>query len=415
MGESRVDDLVKKQQHLNKAVNDLSYAEYSEFCTRMGYPLPDLEFERVELLPPQELNLVLVSSESEGVDRRAELVEFNREETGEEDLSSTAEFMMYHTRPKWIQSDGQIPEGEQYIAEYLLNDVVTFQVGYDRSRMAALLEAILACNRIIEMYKDHPEKQWVHIEGGDSNAWVRGDNYDRIVHSAVIVTNKGTLDEQRWTPEGFIASLRRHPGWVDWFNRFDTSKEAWIKHMESFFTGIAALRVSEAIYLLGVELGTIIQNPSGIVPASVYENAVRFRSTTLRAQGRGGANNQKLDSSNENERRELGIEYTRLYETYRYINRRFRGCIREGQDWRKHLKLDYPELEEYPELLDIVGIMNKDTATLASNDEQRIEELLNLQIENPSDLALEIAARRVIEGYTWCHRDTLRRHKIDPA
>ena len=244
---------------------------------------------------------------------------------------------------------------------------------------------------------------------------MRGDNYDRVIDTILIVTGKGTEQETKWTPEAFIAHLRTKPGWAEWFEEFDNGKEGWVRFLESMVTNAMCDRVAEAVGLFFTEIGTLIQTPTGFVSLDIFNKRTRLRTTMLRVQGRGGANNQKLDSSNENERRELGVEYTRLYETYRYINRRFRGCIREGQDWRKHLKLDYPELEEYTELLDIVGIMNKDTATLASNDEQRIEELLNLQIENPSDLALEIAARRVIDGYTWCHPDTLRRHKIDPA
>ena len=391
MAVDRVDKLVKDHEKISKAINELSYADYSEFCTKIGRPLPDIEVARVE--PPQTSpNLVLVSPDATA--RRAELSEFWRETEPDEEIGEVGEFMLYHTRPEWIKSGAKIPDSEVYIFEYLINGVITLQLGYDRSKMASLLEATLALNHMIQMYKDEPDGGWIKIELDPSNSWVRGDNYDRLIDSVIVVANKGTDHEWKGTPEDFVGSLRQNPKWINWFEWFDRWKEEWVNDLESVFTNMVSLRVAETIGSLFTELGTLIQNPTGIVSSDIYDQRTRFRTTMLRVQSPG--RKQKVDPAERKRKLTSFVVHTNRLKTLAVYIHNFleKPDNRLRPDWPTVLEgsFDYQDLCEKH---DKEIVMSVARLTAKRWCDKTVSERRHNLLIMPLTIAREIAAREL--------------------
>lgn len=95
---------------------------------------------------------------------------------------------------------------------------------------------------------------------------------------------------------------------------------------------------------------------------------------------RGGPQNVKVPTTDA-ERKELGRQYLELKGKLKGVRSEYNRYVKQKKDWRTHLKTDNQVFIEYPDVLDKLDDPDKPKYT-------------------PSNLAVEIAARRSIKAYS---------------
>jgi hypothetical protein len=117
---------------------------------------------------------------------------------------------------------------------------------------------------------------------------------------------------------------------------------------------------------------------------------------------RGGPNNQKIKASDD-ELKAYPEKYREIQKALRTIGYFYERLVKENKDWRTGIKVEFPIMTAYPDLIEIIPIIRRDVEGMKSILESIDEKLFSIAAEKgfsgPADIAAEIAARQVFSLY----------------
>jgi hypothetical protein len=383
---------------------------WGEQATPIDEEEPDLE----------EIDLVLRVPEIGSEEKRNKLLAFLQQRGLEWD--DLHEYVFFHFHPEWYDAHASPPYGEHlFVGEVLFDDVISIHVQYDRAKLIDRLKDLAPV--AIEAKDDEEAGRktfgWLlHgpiSERGESKAGSKAFERLLLMSDAVYKQNAGEDNEKiEFELVRNIAPLLRNL-----FRERDAIPMEAIERLDRQFAiemeygicdGLTRVLAIAARNFF-VSLVEAILSENGQVSATRYKELTWNRFNYLRVQDQGGKRNVKIADWPREYLERLGLEREALkgkFQGVRNKAKRYHEDKKKRDLWRDHLMLDYPILNDY---LDILDVMGRVYFAYESGTHPHVGSL------EPREIEWEIAARRSNPDYEpfSVNAETLREHAIRPG